>query len=91
MSPVGVLATKPAAMTSAAEDCKTEIVTINGPMVSACGCDGGRVAASPVGRLYKHVLWAWHMLLVDWLLRTVVTAATGLPQMLQCSNPRGRG
>ena len=42
-----------------------------------------RVAASPVGRLYKHVLRAWHMLLVDWLLRTVVTAATGLPQMLQ--------
>jgi len=42
-----------------------------------------RVLVSPVVKLYKHVLLAWHMLLVDWLLRTVVAAASGLPEVLQ--------
>ncbi len=35
--------------------------------------------------LYKHVFQAWHMLLVDWLLRVAVESGAGLPPLLQIS------
>jgi len=40
-----------------------------------------RVPSAP--HLYKHVFQAWHMLLVDWLLRVVAADAAGLPHLLQ--------
>jgi hypothetical protein len=47
----------------------------------------GSVRAGLLGaaatRLYEHVFQAWHMLLVDWLLRAVAADAAGLPQQLQ--------
>ena len=39
--------------------------------------------ARVLANLYKHVLRAWHILLVDLLLRTVVASASGMPQVLQ--------
>lgn len=41
--------------------------------------------AAPAVRLYGHVFQAWHMLLVDWLLRAVAAEAARLPQELQIS------
>lgn len=41
------------------------------------------VLGASAARLYAHVFQAWHMLLVDWLLRAVAADAAGLPRLLQ--------
>jgi len=43
----------------------------------------GRHSALEALALYKYVARAWHMLLVDWLLRTVTDSGAGLGQGLQ--------